>query len=124
MADPRPLSQNPLLLRLAALLLPLAVIAAAPPPAGDVAKGKELAENWGEFGGYACAGCHGDDYRGKAPAPALAGRPAADLAARLRLYRAGTVTGGNAQQMAAVAGTMEDTDIAALSAYLASLPAK
>lgn len=110
------------LLALAALCVPLVALAAD--PAGDPAKGRELAENWGEFGGYACAGCHGEGYHGKDPAPALAGRPAAELAARLRLYREGKVSGGNAQQMAAVAATMEDADIAALSAYLASLPAK
>ncbi|WP_408589156.1 c-type cytochrome [Novosphingobium sp.] len=107
------------LLALPALLL---AVAAAPAGTGDAAKGKELAENWGEFGGYACAGCHGADYRGKSPAPALAGRPAAELSARLQLYRTGKVSGGNAQQMAAVAATMGDEDVAALSAYLASLP--
>lgn len=101
----------------------LALIAAAP-GAGNAARGAELAASWGEYGGYACAGCHGEGLRGTASAPALAGRDAAALADKLAAYRKGTITGANAAQMQAVAQTMDDADIADLAAYAAQLPAK
>lgn len=116
---------RPSRLRLPALLaLAAPAVALAAAPAGDAARGAQLAQDWGEYGGYACAGCHGEGLRGSDVAPALAGRTAAYVSERLNAYRAGTATGANAAQMQAVATTMQDQDIADLSTYVAGLPGK
>lgn len=93
-------------------------------PAGSIAKGQQLAEQWGEFGGYACATCHGEGYRGSAIAPPLAGRSPTYIVRQLVNFRSGARHGGGADQMAPVAATMTDDDAIALAAFMAAQPVK
>ncbi len=91
------------------------------------ARGKELAEKGDAARGIpACSACHGasglEDY------PRLAGQSAAYMAGQLALWRAGyhTATGAGAI-MAPIARRLSDDDVAAATAYYASLdggPAK
>lgn len=91
--------------------------AAAPAPAaaaaGDVAAGKT------KFA--ACVSCHGMNGEGQGMFPKVAGQSAADLAVKLKKYRAGETVGPNSAMMAPNAAGLSDGDIADLSAYIASL---
>jgi len=68
-----------------------------------------------------CQGCHGRDGAGQGPFPKLAGKPAAELVAKLNDYRAGRQVGPQSSTMMPFAKAMTDTEIAAISAYLAAL---
>ena len=69
----------------------------------------------------ACANCHGPDGSGeRLAAPYLAGQSAAYLASAIREWKTGTRHGAEAL-MGPVASRLDDTDIAAVSAYLESL---
>jgi len=68
-----------------------------------------------------CQGCHGDTGGGKGAFPKLAGKPAAELTAKLNDYRAGKVVGTQSSTMMPFAKALTDTEIASISAYLASL---
>ncbi|MGB9670949.1 MAG: c-type cytochrome [Halothiobacillaceae bacterium] len=90
-----------------------AAAAPAAAAAGDVAAGKT------KFA--ACASCHGRNGEGQGMFPRVAGQSAADLAAKLKKYRAGETVGPNSAMMAPNAAGLSDGDIADLSAYIASL---
>ncbi len=90
-----------------------AAAAPAAAAAGDVAAGKT------KFA--ACASCHGMNGEGQGMFPKVAGQSAADLAAKLKKYRAGETVGPNSAMMAPNAAGLSDGDIADLSAYIASL---
>ena len=68
----------------------------------------------------ACASCHGTEGRALpgAPVPGLAGRPAADLTARMKAFKAG---GPNVTIMHQIAKGYTDEQIAHLSAYFAAV---
>ena len=69
----------------------------------------------------ACANCHGPDGSGERyAAPYLAGQSATYLANAIREWKSGTRHSGE-KQMGPVVARLDDQDIAALSAYLASL---
>jgi sulfide dehydrogenase cytochrome subunit len=68
----------------------------------------------------ACLGCHGQGGAGATPVAGLAGRPAAELAAMLAEYRAGTRPG---TIMARIARGYTEAEIAAVAAHFAALPA-
>lgn len=79
-----------------------------------VAKGKE-------YYGKVCFRCHGDDGRGNAVIPRIAGQQTAYLRLTLQRYRAGT--GVRVEPlMAASTRLMSDPDIDAVSAFVASMP--
>ncbi|MFL6676093.1 MAG: c-type cytochrome [Massilia sp.] len=85
---------------------------------GDVAKGEALAKK------YSCASCHGADY--KTPIdptyPKLAGQHADYLVHALVAYKRGNgANGRNNPIMGGVAQPLSDSDMADISAYLASL---
>ncbi|MDZ7925614.1 MAG: cytochrome c [Marinagarivorans sp.] len=85
--------------------------------AGDIAAGKTKAAM--------CAACHGLDGIGIMPTyPNLAGQHEAYLKLALHAYKKGERTGGQAAIMAAMAATLNDTDIDNVAAYYASLGAK
>ncbi len=79
-----------------------------------------------------CQGCHGADARGHPGRdvaarydyyPALAAQQAEYLAARLRQYRAGTLTDtSNARIMQGVAHNLDDAAITELAAWLTATP--
>jgi cytochrome c553 len=90
-------------------------------PRGSVARGRELA-NGGAGKTLACTGCHGANLRGAGDVPPLAGRSALHAARELIEYRNGMRGGPNAAPMKDVVARLDDSDIVALAAYLASLP--
>ncbi len=80
--------------------------------AGDVAAGKAA---------YAtCVGCHGANAEGGV-GPKLAGKTAADVAQKLRDYKAGKQVGPMTSMMAPMAAGLSDADIDNIAAYTASL---
>jgi cytochrome c553 len=68
-----------------------------------------------------CLGCHGREGAGQGVFPKLAGKPAAELAAKLRDYRAGKTVGSQSATMMPFAKALTDVEIDALAAYLAGL---
>ena len=92
---------------------PSAASQAAKAPAADVAAGKAFAQR-------ECAGCHGLDGKGAAPAiPHLAAQRERYLVAALNAYREGKRTHAALKQIAA---HMSESDARNLSAYYAALP--
>ena len=100
------------------LLLTMSVLAlfgfvGAAQAAGDAQAGKAKAGT--------CAGCHGANGEGKAPYPALAGKPEGDLVQALKDYKSGKRAN---PIMKTFANPMSDQDMANVAAYYASLKAK
>lgn len=67
-----------------------------------------------------CLGCHGREGQGQGPFPKLAGKPAAELAAMLKDYRAGKPRGPQSATMFPFAKALTDADIDAITGYLAA----
>ncbi len=90
-------------------------------PPGSIARGRELAVSGGGERTVPCATCHGEDLRGKEPAPAIIGRSPTFIFRQLYDMRGGRRGGGNAQLMGPVVEHLTDEDMIALAAYTASL---
>ena len=90
-------------------------------PEGSVAMGKTLAENWGDSQSLRCTSCHGLEYKGKDDVPNLAGRSPSSLVRGLYDFKSGSRRGGKSSEMDKVVKYMTNSDMLALSAYLASL---
>lgn len=69
----------------------------------------------------ACASCHGADLKGMTIAPPIAGRSASYATRQLYEFKAGLRTGSNAALMKPVLEKLDDDDLRAIVAYLASL---
>ena len=69
----------------------------------------------------ACAACHGANGEGKAPNPALAGRPEGQFIQAMKDYKSGK---RNNPVMKTFASQLNDQDTANLAAYYASLKGK
>jgi len=69
----------------------------------------------------ACTICHGQDLKGLASIPALAGAHPVYTARQLYWFKDGTRNGGMAAQMTPVVAALTDEDIVAIVAYLASI---
>jgi cytochrome c553 len=93
-------------------LLSACALLAAPTHAADVAAGKAKAEE-------SCVDCHGDDGKGDAKNPAIAGMSAADFTKAMQEYQNGTRT--KSPKMTKEAKGLSAADIANLAAYYASL---
>ncbi len=92
-------------------------------PSGPAAAGDQApAANFGKLK-YAgnCLGCHGHAGKGQGVFPRLAGLPAAELAAKLKDYRAGKTLGPQSATMMPFAKALTDAEIDALAGYLAGL---
>ena len=87
------------------LLLPVMVIAEP-----SVARGTALAN--------ACAACHGPDGHSQGAIPSIASLPTQDFIAALKAFRADARKG---TVMNLIAKGLDDTDINAVAAYLATL---
>jgi cytochrome c553 len=71
----------------------------------------------------ACSGCHGRSLTGMEPGiPGLVGLRANYISAQLGAFRYGTRTAPAPDCMQMVAGRLTESDVAAVAAYLASLP--
>jgi cytochrome c553 len=68
-----------------------------------------------------CLSCHGQAGKGQGPFPKLAGKPAAEVAAKLKDYRAGKQLGPQSVTMMPFAKPLTDTEIDALADYLSTL---
>jgi cytochrome c553 len=91
-------------------------------PVGSVERGRELAER-GVGRTVACTLCHGADLNGNGDVPGIAGRSPIHAARQLMEYRDGMRGGESATPMLAVAANLNDAEIIAVAAYVASLPA-
>ena len=89
-------------------------------PMGSLARGKNLVETGGGKT-MNCALCHGAGLKGQASIPRLAGMHPIYTARQLYWFKDGTRNGGDAAPMKPWAATLNDDDIIAISAYLASL---
>jgi cytochrome c len=92
-------------------------------PSGPVSTGDHApAANFGKlkYTGN-CLGCHGHAGKGQGVFPRLAGLPAAELAAKLKDYRAGKTLGPQSATMMPFAKALTDAEIDALAGYLAGL---
>ncbi|HTN32375.1 MAG TPA: c-type cytochrome [Marinobacter sp.] len=95
------------------------------PPGAQVALGEKLTKE-GDWDNYIppCAACHGPGDRGVGSAfPALAGQHPLYIRQQLEAWKTGQRKNDPNQLMAAVAGRMSAEQIAAVAAYLGSLPA-
>jgi cytochrome c553 len=90
-------------------------------PPGSVAEGEALVKTGGGKA-VACTTCHGATLTGTAEAPPLAGRSPVYTARQIYMYKDGDRTGPNAEAMKGVVANLNDHDIVAITAYLASLP--
>ena len=88
-------------------------------PPGSVRRGESIALT--EDAALRCATCHGDDLKGGALGPAIAGRSPTFLARQLFAFRTGTRTGALAQLMAPVVAPLNEADVIALATYVSSL---
>jgi cytochrome c553 len=74
-------------------------------------------------GVQACANCHGPDGRGEAPYnPPLQGQGSTYITAQLNAWRQGTRHNDSGELMSGLAKRLTPADVAAVSAYFASLP--
>jgi cytochrome c553 len=88
-------------------------------PRGSIATGQALVTT-GAGKTTQCAICHGDDLQGLGNVPGIAGRTASYTARQLHDFRAGTRNGTDAALMKPVLAKLNDEDILAITAYLAS----
>jgi cytochrome c553 len=88
-------------------------------PRGSLARGEALVTS-GAGRTTPCAICHGDDLQGLGNVPGIAGRTASYTARQLYDFKAGTRSGTDALLMKPVLARLDDADILAITAYLAS----
>ena len=89
-------------------------------PFGSVARGEALV-NTGGGKTVACGTCHGEDLSGNGDVPALAGRSPVYIARQIFQFRTGDRSGLASGEMKNLVADLEEGDIIAISAYLASL---
>jgi cytochrome c553 len=96
-----------------AVVLAGALLASMNAFANDAAAGKAA------YDGKGCAGCHGADGKSASPAnPTLAGRDAAFVKGALTDFKSGKRQNAT---MNAMAGMLNDADVANIAAYVATL---
>jgi cytochrome c553 len=93
-------------------MLAAGALVAAPGHAADAAAGKALAEE-------SCADCHGDDGKGDADYPAIAGLSVEKFTKAMQEFQNGTRT--KSPKMAKEAKKLSAAQIADLAAYYATL---
>lgn len=96
--------------------------AEAAAPAANASGSMDAAMDKGriKYGGI-CAGCHGKKGEGQGIFPKVAGKPAQELAAKLKDYREGKKLGEQSAIMAPNAQHLTDEEIDALANYMAGL---
>jgi cytochrome c553 len=90
-------------------------------PPGSIARGEALVTTGGGKT-IACGTCHGPALLGLGAVPAIAGRSPTYLGRQIHQYKNGDRDGPNAALMKGVVASLEDSDIVAITAYLASRP--
>ncbi len=94
-------------------------IAYAPP--GSIKKGEDLVVRGGAGKTVACAACHGEGLKGNGNFPPLAGRSPSYLARQLYDIQKYARNGPGTQLMRPIVQNLNETDMLAITAYLASL---
>jgi cytochrome c553 len=89
-------------------------------PVGSIANGEMLATTGGAGKTIQCGTCHGPDLKGLGPVPAIAGRSPSYIVRQLYDMKHGERTGSWSPLMAKVVAQLEEEDLVALAAYLAS----
>ena len=90
-------------------------------PPGSLKRGEALVTGKLPNLVLACASCHGADLKGMTIAPPIAGRSASYATRQLYEFKAGLRTGSNAALMKPVLEKLDEDDLLAIVAYLASL---
>jgi len=90
-------------------------------PIGSLAKGESLVAKGGPGKTLPCATCHGPDLRGLGPLPSIAGRSPSYLFRQLYDFGHGARTGEWSPLMVPVVSNLDQDDMLAIVAYLASL---
>jgi cytochrome c553 len=90
-------------------------------PMGSIKKGEDLVVRGGAGKTVACAACHGEGLKGNGNFPPLAGRSPSYLARQLYDIQKYTRNGPGTQLMRPVVQNLNEADILAITAYLASL---
>jgi cytochrome c553 len=87
-----------------------------------LARGEDLAKKGERV--PACVACHGPELTGREPGiPGLVGLPAEYISAQLGAWRYGTRTAIAPDCMQTVASSLNEAEVAAVAAWIASLPA-
>jgi cytochrome c553 len=89
-------------------------------PPGSIAKGEALATTGGGGKTVACAICHGEGLKGLGEVPSIAGRSPMYLTRQLLDLKSGARTGNWAVLMQQVVAKLDEGDVLALAAYVAS----
>jgi len=90
-------------------------------PIGSLAKGEVLVMKGGPGKTLACTPCHGPDLRGLGPLPSIAGRSPSYMFRQLYDFAHGHRGGEWSPLMAQVVSNLDQDDMVAIVAYLASL---
>ncbi len=90
-------------------------------PPGSLKRGEALVTGKLPDRVAACASCHGADLKGMTIAPPIAGRSASYATRQLYEFKAGLRTNANAALMKPVLEKLDEDDLLAVVAYLASL---
>ncbi len=90
-------------------------------PVGSIKRGQALVE--GKTGkSPPCAACHGDNLKGSADFPPIAGRSPTYIVRQLYEFRTGVRAGPGAVKMAPSVQHLDHDDMIAIAAYLATRP--
>ena len=89
-------------------------------PIGSLAKGEALVLKGGAGKTIQCALCHGADLKGLGPLPSIAGRSPSYMFRQLYDFQHGARTGEWFPLMVQVVANLDDEDLLAIVAYLAS----
>jgi cytochrome c553 len=90
-------------------------------PIGSLVKGEALVIQGGPGKTFPCAPCHGPDLKGLGPLPSIAGRSPSYMFRQLYDYGHGARTGEWSPLMIRVVNNLDQDDMLAIVAYLASL---
>jgi cytochrome c553 len=90
-------------------------------PPGSITSGERLATTGDNGKTIPCMTCHGPGMKGVGNIPSIAGRSPSQMARQLIDIQTGARNGANAQLMKPVVNKLNQEDIVALAAYLASL---
>jgi cytochrome c553 len=90
-------------------------------PVDSLAKGEALVDKGGSGKTFQCALCHGPDLKGLGPLPSIVGRSPSYMFRQLYDFAHGARTGEWSPLMAQVVSNLDQNDMLAIVAYLASL---
>jgi cytochrome c553 len=89
-------------------------------PKGSLARGEKLVKD-GDGKTVACAACHGEKLQGNKDIPRIAGISPLYTVRQMFAFKAGDRAGPHADQMKPVVDAIDEADVTAIAAYLASL---